>query len=58
MNFDKIIEQTFEIINRVRMHPREFIDKYRSHKDQYNGKIFKNSIKTREGPQAIKDLIN
>lgn len=49
MNLNKNIQDTFHLINRARTHPRQLADKYNEHKSEYNDKIFRNSVKTREG---------
>lgn len=47
MNSDRIIDDTFNSINRVRSNPEEFVHSYGALLDQYNGKIYKDRIKTR-----------
>jgi Txe/YoeB family toxin of Txe-Axe toxin-antitoxin module len=47
MDLDKIIDSTFNLINRVRHDPIEFLQKYAPLDNQYQGKIFKDKIKTR-----------
>ena len=53
---DKNIDDIFQLINRVRSNPGEFIDKYGSAVNRYEGKIYKDTIKTREGVEALNDL--
>ncbi len=57
MDLDKNIENTFHLINQARCSPHEFVDKYRENIKNYNDKIYKNKIKTREGVAAFLDLI-
>lgn len=47
MDFDKIIDQTFNLINQVRSNPQEFLHRYAPLDSEYQGKIFKDKIKTR-----------
>jgi hypothetical protein len=56
MDLDRNIDDVFQLVNRVRSNPGEFVGKYASDADRYEGKIFKESIKTREGVEALNDL--
>lgn len=58
MNSDKVIDDAFNMINRVRSDPQEFVHTYGKDLDQYNGKIFRDKIKTREGDHALRDMLN
>lgn len=58
MNLNKNLENAFNTINQVREHPAIFIEKFREFIPKYEGKIFKNKIKTREGEAAINDLMS
>ena len=58
MNSDRIIDDTFNCINRVRSNPEEFVNIYGRASEHYNGKIFRDRVKTREGEHALKDLLN
>ncbi len=57
MNEDKRIDEVFNLINQVRSNPAEFVHTYTPLFKQYNNKIFKDRIKTREGAEALNDLI-
>lgn len=57
MSEDKRIDDVFTTINQVRTNPAEFVHNYTALFKQYQGKIFKDRIKTREGPEALNDLI-
>lgn len=54
---DKRIDDAFNAINQVRANPAEFVHNYTSLFKEYNGKIYKDHIKTREGAEALNDLI-
>lgn len=58
MDLDKIIDSTFNLINQVRHDPYAFLQKYAPLDNQYQGKIFKDKIKTREGANALHDLLD
>ena len=58
MNSDRIIDDTFNCINRVRTNPEEFVHTYGNALGHYNGKIFRDRVKTREGDHALRDLLN
>ena len=58
MNSDRIIDDTFNCINRVRSNPAEFVHVFGNLLNQYNGKIYKDRVKTREGDHALRDLLN
>jgi uncharacterized protein YkwD len=57
MNLDRNIESAFHLINQVRCTPTDFASKHQQTANHYNGKIFRNTIKTREGVAAFNDLI-
>ena len=57
MNDNDRIDEVFTLINDVRANPANFVHTYTSLFKQYNGKIYKDKIKTREGVQALNDLI-
>jgi hypothetical protein len=54
---DRRIDDAFNAINQVRANPAEFVHNYTSLFKEYNGKIYKDHIKTREGAEALNDLI-
>ena len=58
MNSDKIIDEAFNAINHVRSNPEQYVHTYGNALDSYNGKIFRDRVKTREGDHALRDLLN
>lgn len=57
MELDKKIDDIFNLLSRVRTNPGEFVTKYSELAQQYEGKIFRGRVKTREGVNALNDLI-
>lgn len=57
MSQDRVIDDVFTTINQVRANPAEFVHNYTALFKQYQGKIFKDHLKTREGAEALNDLI-
>jgi uncharacterized protein YkwD len=57
MDFEHILEDMYLQLNEVRQHPRDAAAVLSRLGSAYNGKFFKNTIKTREGPQALNSLL-
>ena len=57
MNLDKNIETVFNLLNQARASPEDLISKYKSIGSNFNGRIYKDRIKTREGVTAVDDLL-
>lgn len=47
MQIDKVIDDTFHLLNRIRSNPVEFAQAYSQLSKNYNGKVYRDSIKTR-----------
>jgi uncharacterized protein YkwD len=58
MNSDKMIDDVFTLINQVRSDPQEYVHRFGDLLNHYQGKIYKDRIKTREGELALRDLLN
>lgn len=57
MDFEHILDDLYLQLNEVRLHPRETANKFAQLKSAYQGNVFKNQVKTREGPQALENLV-
>lgn len=53
MDFEHILDDLFLTLNETRMHPRSVANKVAPLRGAYYGNIFKNQVKTREGPLAL-----
>lgn len=57
MDFDNILDNLFLRLNEVRLHPFETAQAISQLRNAYQGNMFKNQYKTREGPKALDNLI-
>lgn len=57
MDFEHILDDLYLQLNECRLHPRETANKLSQLKNAYQGNVFRNQYKTREGPQALENLI-
>lgn len=57
MDFEHVLDELYSRLNEIRLHPRETAAYLTQLKSSYNGKLFKNKVKTREGSNALMDLI-
>lgn len=58
MNFDTLIDDAFNHINSVRSKPQQLLHTYAPLINNYDGKIYKDKIRTREGVNALHDLLD
>jgi len=49
MDSDRVIDDAFNLLNQVRTHPHDAAARLSSTLNQYNQKIFRDKVKTREG---------
>ena len=47
MDSDKVIDDAFNTLNQVRVHPHDAAARYSSVLNNYNNKIFRDKVKTR-----------
>ena len=57
MHLERSIEDVFTQINRVRHSPVAYAQDNQNIQSLYQGKVFRDRFKTREGPKAAKDLL-
>lgn len=58
MDFEHILDDLYTQLNNCRTNPREAANKLSQLKADYNGKLFRQKVKTREGAAALDNLIH
>lgn len=58
MDSDKVIDDTFNQLNMVRSNPADSLHTFSNLLTHYNGRIYNDKVKTKEGDQALRDLLN
>ena len=58
MDFEHILDDLYLQLNECRLHPQDTANKLGHLRDAYQGNVFKNQYKTREGPAALDNLIH
>ena len=57
MDFEHILEDMFQNVNEIRLHPQAVAQQINHLRPAYNGNVFNNRIKTREGIRALDNLL-